>query len=190
MVKKQPKPSSTRYNWPALKAEWIKQSVETGITLNRFRNEKRIGNKIIFYNHVEEEGWIEERDKIIAKAWDKSEAKLVDKTVENLDLQGRIYDAGEKQVAFWLQQNVKDGKIMSPLDPQAVAAAMLAAYRALQAKRLMAGKSTGITENRSLIVRALVELQGEVKANNPAVLNSTHTIPGFDPDEEASGDGL
>jgi hypothetical protein len=178
---KEPKPSGVRYNWAALKAEWIDSNLKTGESLNKFKDRHDIRGNGMFYAVVEKEHWLEARDEALTKAIQKAEKKTVSEAADGFRLQGQIYDAGEKQVAYWLQQNVKEGRIVRPLDPGEVASAMLAAYRALTGKRLMQGKATSINEDRTVMVHALLKLQEEIKSTDRGTLYDEAAILDVDP---------
>jgi len=166
--------------WLQMRTEWIEKNIATGITLNKFREEKNIGSRSIFFRHVREEAWVKKRDEILNKAIKNTEKRIGEKVEDKFDLQAKIYDAGERQVDYWLGKNVVNGKIVSPVDPHELVAVMKSAITALHAKRLMLGKSTEIVEDRSIVIQALLKLQEDIKKNNPEVLNSTHTIQNFD----------
>lgn len=180
MPKGNGKSPGVRYNWPDLKAEWIRRNVSEGISLNKFRIEKTIAGQTIFYAHVEDDAWLEARDSLLRKAFEKAENKNAAELADKYRLQGQIYDAAEKQIAFWMQKNVSNNGIVYPIDPFELVAVLRSAQIALNSKRLMEGKSTEIKEDRRIIVSALVKLQEEIKANNPGLLNSTHTIENLD----------
>jgi len=179
-----------RYDWLSLKDEWIRRSIDENLSLNNFRIEKKIASIDPFYKHVRKDKWVEDREKIKSLAWNKLKERAVDETANRYLMQSKIYSVGEKQLSYWLQKNMKDGKIGRALDPKDVAAAMLAAYRALAGKRLIENKPTEIIEDRRLMVHALMQLQNEAQEAHPEVINASHTILGFDESSEKSFEDL
>lgn len=147
------------YNWDELKAEWLRRSVSENISLNQFRLEKNIPGLAQFYDRIRRDKWVEDKKRLVKKTYSKIESKvstqIANSIAERYRLQDQIYDAGEKHIAKGLMQNVVDGKITTPLAPDYVASAMLAANRALNGKRLMDGLSTQNIDERSLTMGIL-----------------------------------
>ncbi len=167
-----------KYNWPALKAEWIQENVKTGLTLNQFRLRYGVTQKT-FYDTVEKNNWELDRDAIVRDIEKKISAEITEDAVDIWRSQEELWETVEKQALHILQQNldpVDKKKLAAAMSPQDLASLTNAIERALKCRRLIKGKATEILQSENYHF-ALVRLTEALKKKNPHVIDSTHTIP-------------
>jgi len=148
------KPSSTRYDWPALKAEWLQGNE----SLNQFRIRKGIGNQNIFYARVSEDGWVEAKERIIRTALEKTEAAVAEKYGQEWDRQMKLWSAVEGLAGRIMTRKAES------MDSNELAQLTAAIERALKAQRLILGQSTdnmAVKNYHMSIVQMLKEIKGE-----------------------------
>lgn len=147
MIKKR----SPHYDWETLKAEWI-QSKET---LNEFRLRKRIGNKAWFYDKVEQGGWIEARNQIISKAYQKTAEAAAAQLAQEWEKEYRLFEAADALAARVMSRHKDD------IQASELAQVTRSLLNSLQGKRLIKGQSTDnvATKNYHMaIVQMLKEM--------------------------------
>lgn len=105
-----------RYDWEALKREWLAGDPKE--SLNAFRERHGIVNDKNFAKHVKAGKWTEARREIQAKATQEVADNLVGAKVEEFERQIKLMGAIENHVAHLLKRHMSpDGKIISDIDP-------------------------------------------------------------------------
>jgi hypothetical protein len=138
------KPQGKKYDWEALKREWLQSS---NVTLNQFRLSKGIA-QAHFYRTINAEEWIETRAKIDKRAIQRIEEKAVNSIVNKWDDYSRLWKAVKAQAAAILNKTrQKDGTIV-PMRPTDLVNLTNSIETALKSERLIHGESTENIEER------------------------------------------
>lgn len=102
-------------DWELLKREFL----ATTDTANQFMQKKGISNSNIFYKHVRDDNWMEERGNIQQKITQDVTKRLIKAGVDEWQRQLALMSSIENQVAFMLKKHVgPDGHIISQIDPR------------------------------------------------------------------------
>lgn len=131
-----------KYNWGALKNEWLKSYEATGETLNKFRIRKGI-SETSFYRKTAKEKWAEEGQRMKNRITQRIETQLVNEALARWQKEIRITDGIEDQVEFILQELRQNEKVANALEPSHLLALATTIEKCLKTKKLAHGESTG-----------------------------------------------
>lgn len=149
---------TSKYDWDALKTEWI----STNKSLNQFREEKGIGSST-FYQNISREEWEAARKKVNDRALEKTIERTSTQIAKKWADYSKLWNAVKTQAAHILKATQRpDGKVV-PLRTGQLVQLTMAIETALKSERLIDGESTENVHNKVDVYNAIAQSVSDKK---------------------------
>lgn len=171
MARKSSHRPNIKYDWEALKLEWLQGSE----TLNHFRI--RHGISKAFFNKIEELHWVDDKLAIQRKAMEIAQRKIAEKKGKDWAKYSKISD-DVVAVAQKMLDDTKDpdGNIQQPIEPSELRAVAEAVEVALKNDRLIHGEPTG-DEGKTVNIHLQVVQVIKALKNGGIIIDAENSEP-------------